>query len=970
MSSPALAQQSGSIKGKVSTEIAGVTIAGVTVTASSNVMPKPRTVTTKADGSYNLSALLPGKYTLTFTSADGTVRQTDVEVLLNQSSSINVAFEAPPISDVEVIYITSSKVIRDGDSSLTNSLSQETVSKIPSGQSYRDLLAIIPGVQYSENGVLGPSAGGSGRDNKYGFDGVDISLPMFGNLSSEPSTHDVAYVTIDRGGAKAIGFNRSGGLSINTTSKSGTNDFHANVEYRTQPKSLYADKDGTDNTKYDTNKTWITTSISGPLIEDELFFYGSYFRPETKRTNKETAYGSVKDNDSKRDEFFGKLTWAPTDDLLFNLSARNSDKEKVGDSVGALDQDSTSEGSYSKIGIYAFEGTYLVNDDTELSFQYSKYEDKGSTRADTLLPDVIPRIGDSLDLTKLDQLGLFRVPTIQDDDAVALGYDNDAAQVLIDNYGFLNDDNVRAGGGSIGADNTIDSVEYYRDSFEIKLDHDTEIAGMEHSIHAGFQWKENKEVLARFSNGWGSISFIGGSPTDDFDGETPVYYSASVEQMSLRDSSGEAVPAITSISENYNFEINDTITHGDFTYNVGVLISKDILYGQGLKENSNNVSGYELAPGHKYKMYEVDFADMIQPRLGIIWAYNDEDTVFANYSSYNPDVSSLARAASWARNTRRSKNVYFDENGAYLGDTDAAGSSGKFFQPNMKPRRTDEITIGATKAISNELLLRTHVRQRTAKHAWEDTPNNARLAGDYTSPFGGVPAHIADKGLYIENLQAYRDEVGGSSYVVADLDGAENKYYEFSVEGEYAGDNSYLNVSYVWSHYYGNYDQDITSASSDANLFVGSSNLGDGNGRQLWDGKYGKLNGDRPHILKAMGYYTTDWNADIGFNFVYQSGDVWEAWDGTAYGFGSSTIRYSEPAGSRREPSHWQLDANYTQNFDITDDLVMKFTAEVYNIFDKQTGYNYDPYVSNDTFGEAKNSITPRRVQLTVNIGF
>jgi hypothetical protein len=969
MSSPAMAQQSSSIKGKVSTEISNISVAGVTVSASSNVMPKPRLAITKADGTYTLPALLPGKYTLSFTSADGTVRETEVEVLLNQTSNVSVAFEAPPTDSVEVIVITSSKVIRDGNSSITNSLNQEAVSKIPSGQSYRDLLAIIPGVQYSENGTLGPSAGGSGRDNKYGFDGVDISLPMFGNLSSEPSTHDVAYVTIDRGGSKAIGFNRAGGLNINTTSKSGTNEFHANVEYKTQPTSLYADKDTVDGVKFTTDKTWITTSVSGPLIEDELFFYGSYFRPETKKESKETAYGPTKDDTSKRDEFFGKLTWAPSDDLLFNFSARNSDKDKQGLSVGSKDTDSTSQGSSSKLGIYVFEGTYLLNDATELSFQYSKYQEKGSDRPDTLLPDVVPRIGDSLDITKLDQLGLFRVPELRDADAVALGFDNDAAQVLIDNYGFLNENDVRAGGGGIGAHNTLNNLDYYRDTFEIRLDHETEFADMEHSIHVGFQWKENKEVLSRLSNGWGSIGFVGGAPADNFTSDVPAYYSATIEQMSLQDTSGGVVPPITSMSENYNFEVNDTIVHGDFTYNVGVLISNDILYGQGLKENSNTPSGFELAPGHKYEMYEVDFADMIQPRLGITWAYSDEDTVFANYSTYNPDTTSLARAASWARNTQRTKVVYFDQSGSYIGDTDASGSSGKFFQPNMKPRRTDEITIGATKAISNELLLRTHVRQRIAKHAWEDTPNGARLYGDY-GPFGGVPADIADKGLYIPNLQDYRDDVGGSSYVVADLDGAKNKYYEFSVEGEYVGDNSYLNVSYVWSHYYGNYDQDITGGSSDANLFVGSSNLADGKGRQLWDGKYGTLNGDRPHVLKAMGYYTTDWNADIGFNFVYQSGDVWEAWDGTVYGYSSSTIRYSETAGSRRESSHWQLDLNYAQSFDITEDLTAKFTAEVYNVFDNQTGYNYNPYVSSDTFGEARNLINPRRVQLTVNIGF
>jgi hypothetical protein len=967
MSAPALAQQSGSIKGKVSSEVAGELIEGVTVTATSNVMPKPRVAVTKADGSYRLPALLPGTYTVTFTSADGTVRESQIEVFLDQSSDLSIALNAQQAGSTEVIYVTGSKIVREGNASLTNSLNQDVIENIPTGQNYRDLLAIIPGVQYSEYGTLGPSAGGSGRDNAYGFDGVDISLPMFGNLASEPSTHDVGSVTIDRGGAKAIGFNRSGGLSINTLSKSGTNEFHGDIKYQFQPKSMVADRDNTDGTKYNLDKSWITTSVSGPLIEDELFFYASYYRPETKRPNKENGRGPVKDYSSKRDEYYGKLTWAPTDALLLNASLRTSERIDKGTSVGANDADSTSEGGRINQDIITIDGSYLISDDTILTFQYNTFDYETAGSPDNLIPDVSPRIGDSLDLSRLDTLGLFNVPKFDPENP---DYDSAAALPLIAQYGYVNDEGELVAGGSVGVGSTINNQDFYRKSFEVKLDHDMEIGNTSHKMHFGFQWKEAKEVLSRLSNGWGSISFLGGERPDDYEGTAPVYYQATVQQMSLQDDSGAVVPPITSSSESFNIEVNDEISHGDFTYNLGFMVSNDILYGQGLKENSNNVSGYELALGNKYKMYELDYSDMIQPRLGITWDYSEDTTVFANFSSYNPEATSLARAASWARNSQQTMQVFFDQDGNYLADQPAGGSSGKFFQDDLKPRRTDEITIGLSKAISNEFLVRTHVRQRKALHAWEDTPNTSRLDGKYQSPFGGVPDHIAALGLYIPDLQAYRDEVGGSSYVIAELDDSKNKYYEWSIEGEYVGDNSYLNVSYVWSHYYGNYDQDITSGASDGNLFIGSSNLGDGRGRQLWDGKYGNLNGDKPHVLKALGYYTTEWDGTIGFNFVYQSGDVWEAWDGSLYGYSSSTIRYAEPAGSRRESSHWQVDLNYAQSFAITEQLTAKFNADIYNLFDNQTGYNYDPYVSNDDFGKPRNLINPRRIQFSVSIGF
>jgi len=964
LSASVFAQSSSSIKGKVTTESSDLAVAGVVVTASSANMPKPRSVVTNADGSYNLPALIPGTYELTFASADGTTRKMSVEVFLDQSTKVNLVL-APVDKNIEVITVTGSSIVREGNSSLTNSIGADVVEGVPTGTNYRDLMKLIPGVQYSENSVLGPSAGGSGRDNKYGFDGVDVSLPMFGTLASEPSTHDVQSVTVDRGGAKAIGFNRSGGFSIDTISKSGTNEFHGSLEYKTQNKNFVADKDDKDGTKYEVDKTWIIGSLSGPIIEDELFFYGSFYRPEEDKSNKETAYGKTKDYSSERTEYFGKLTYAPIDDLLLNFSYRTSEKENTGESIEAFYADSTSEGSKADQDILTFEGSYIISDYTTLNFQYSEFTLETSGGPDRLLPDVTPVLGADLDLNNLDNLGLFSVPNLQLDNDE---FDSVGAQALIDQYGYIDDAGMRAGGGYVGAASTINQNNFYRDSFEISLEHELDLGSTFHNIHVGFKWAEGTETLSRYSNGWGSLQYIGGEETAS-DG-TPIYYRTITQQMSLQDASGATVPEIESSSESYNIEINDSIEYENFIFEVGVLVSKDVLYGQGLRANSSNVSGYELAPGEKYKMYTVDFKDMIQPRLGATWNYQEDASVFINYARYNPEATSLARAASWARNTRSALDVDFDKDGNFIESEPRDGSSGKFFQDDMTPRSIDEFTIGATKSMSNNLYLRGHVRHRKGDHFWEDTPNTSRLDGAYESPFGGVPAHIADKGLYIENLDAMRDEVGGSSYVIAELDDAFTKYWEVSLEAEYQGDRTYLNVSYVWSHYYGSYDQDNTGEDSDTNLFIGSSNLGDGKGRQVWDGKYGTLNGDKPHVFKAFGYYTTDWEANVGAYFIYQSGDVWEKWDGSVYGYSSSTIRYAEHAGSRRESSHWQLDLNYNQNFTFYDDYVVEFKADLFNVFDNQTGYDYDPYASNTTFGEARELISPRRLQLSVKVEF
>ena len=101
-------------------------------------------------------------------------------------------------------------------------------------QEYRDLQKLIPGVQYTQDEIRGPSAGGSGQDNVYQFDGVNVTLPLFGTLSAEPASHDIAQVTVVKGGARAVDFDRSGGFSIDSVSKSGTSQFHGELSYQFQ----------------------------------------------------------------------------------------------------------------------------------------------------------------------------------------------------------------------------------------------------------------------------------------------------------------------------------------------------------------------------------------------------------------------------------------------------------------------------------------------------------------------------------------------------------------------------------------------------------------------------------------------------------------------------------------------------------------------------------------------------------------
>jgi hypothetical protein len=294
-------------------------------------------------------------------------------------------------------------------------------------------------------------------------------------------------------------------------------------------------------------------------------------------------------------------------------------------------------------------------------------------------------------------------------------------------------------------------------------------------------------------------------------------------------------------------------------------------------------------------------------------------------------------------------------------------SSGKLFVPDMTPRRVDEFLVGAARQLGDQWTARLYGRHRRGSHFWEDTNNNARVA---FNPPAGIPRE-----LYIPDLTARLAQIGsGSTYVIAELDGAYTRYWEATLESEWRDEKTFVRGSYTWSRYYGNFDQDNSTTTNDANVFIGSSFIADGAGRQLWDFKDGTLRGDRPHMLKVYGYRQLPWNGLVGVFAVAQSGQPWERWSFEPYRAlttsTSTTNRYAEKAGSRRSEAHFQVDLNYTQNFRLTGRLNFQVAADVFNVFNNQTGYNISPDFNSSIFGRPRSYFDPRRLQVAARLQF
>ena len=993
VSGAAFAQQTGAIQGKI-TDTSGGVLPGVTVEARSNVLPGPRVTTTDTTGRYQLPQLPPGDYTVTFTLSGMQTATKAVRVQLAETTSADATMGLGGVT--ESVTVTGEVSLVDkASASIVSGIPNEQITLVPVGQEYRDLIKLIPGVQYTQDSTRGPSSGSSGQDNVYKFDGVNVTLPLFGTLSAEPASYDIEQVTVIKGGAKAINFIRAGGFDIDSVSKSGTSRYSGQASWQFQSHNMSAGLNNGSISRYEQNRYWTTANVGGPVLKDHLFFFASYYRPQNNRDNRSNAYGELPEYESTRNEGFGKLTATPTHSTLVNASYRDSKREDTSSLFGQFTSPTAGTGNESRQKIGTLDGSWVVNSKSYLNFKYTHF-----TLLTTGIPDntadvsVSQAIGTHLDVANLDKMGLLTVPKIGANTAV-----NTFIQPIINKFGYVctpdlvtlnncSPAGALAGGGLVGFGSTFDSDDFFRDAGQIGYNLTFDALGMRHDFHAGYMQSVDSEDLTRSSNGWGSISVPGGGTS--FQG-TPIFYIAAYQQQGLANS---PVPTIHSEFRSKNIEVNDTIAIKNWTFNAGFLDSQDTLYGQGLNNAEGTLSGYVLATGttpeaRRYKMYTVPWSKLFQPRLSATWAYDGKNTAFVSYAKFNPMASSLPRAASWDRNLAVTVQSYFDANGNLFANDPLASSSGKLFVPDMTPPTHHEWLVGTAREFGHGLTGRVYFRYNRGSHYWEDTNNTARLPqaqGGFNPPatLPGTDVSIPQT-LYIPDLTAMRTQIGasagqgpsGSTYVIAELDGAFTRYRELTLEAEYHKGAAFVRGSYTTSRYYGNFDQDnsaSTAVLNDSNIFIGSSNIADGPGRQLWDFKLGTLRGDRPNAFKLYGSYSLPWQASVGTYIIAQSGQPWEKWDYTLYSaFTTSTvetIKYAEPAGSRRAPSHAQMDLKYLQNFRLDRLRTAQIDVDLFNVFNSQTGYNFDPRSHAAGFGNPTSFFDPRRIQVAFRFLF
>ena len=371
--------------------IVGSAPAGSTITISNN-SGLTRTITADADGRYVAGNLPVGAYTVT---AGGSKR--DVTVTLGGNAF--VSFGGDSATTIETVTVNALGASSIDVSSVTTStiLTAAEINRMPIGRSAEAIALLSPGAVPGNGAFFGGQiafGGSSVAENAYYLNGYFSGNPItnvggftlpFGSIEQQ-QTYTGGY------GAK---YGRSAGGVISQVGKSGNNEWHFGGQIVFTPDSLKSERPDrvfpsislpagysySDPTLvgvvYDRGKDRLTEStsysgyISGPIIEDRLFFFLSAEESEdstiTPGGNPDAGFSATgTKNDANTSRVYAKLNWNITDDHLLEYTYLSERYERNGTQY-AFDYDTYAFGA-------ALNPTTDLKDNTEFSIlRYTGY---------------------------------------------------------------------------------------------------------------------------------------------------------------------------------------------------------------------------------------------------------------------------------------------------------------------------------------------------------------------------------------------------------------------------------------------------------------------------------------------------------------------------------------------------------------------------------------------------------------------
>jgi outer membrane receptor for ferrienterochelin and colicin len=297
MSTSVMAQETSSSMRGVITGPQGNPVANTKVIVTHEPTGTVNEFVTSADGTFTAKGLrVGGPYTVVIDSDKYQDAELD-NLYLALGDTLRVTSQLKN-NDMERISVSGSVIMTESGGASSN-FGEETIDNMPSlSRDLKDIARINPLVSIRGNGEMS-IAGGNPRSNSITVDGIgqndDFGLNYGGYPTEQPpvSLSSIEQISVDVAPFSSKKGDFSGG-TINAVTKSGTNEFEGEFFYEYSSPDMKGDSkrlnritgsSGNDQgfREYETvdvepiqKTSTFGMALSGPIIEDTLFFFTNY----------------------------------------------------------------------------------------------------------------------------------------------------------------------------------------------------------------------------------------------------------------------------------------------------------------------------------------------------------------------------------------------------------------------------------------------------------------------------------------------------------------------------------------------------------------------------------------------------------------------------------------------------------------------------------------------------------------------
>jgi hypothetical protein len=933
-----------------------------------------RTITTNEEGFFRILQVPPGTYDIatSATSGFGEARYENVTVAIGHSTPLTITL-TPGNSVTTVDIVASESLPVDvSNSAIQTTIDAQKIELIPKSTGFTGLLKTIPGTR-PESRTGGFSVdGASGGENVFVIDGQEVTNYRTGTLNE---TYNVPTQLVQELQVKSSGFDAlyggaTGGV-VSVVTRGGGNDFHGEFgmqwevpKFNGKPRQLLQRFTSADNLLQSTTyfspakpggtNTFPSATLGGPVVKDKMWFFGSWspqifetvvdtpYYTNTlgtqtlttveryRRTRKyEYGFGRLDANPFNDLRLSGSFLWNPVIDhgSLPTTSFTNNNTSLIGianvptadykGNIGVLrgNQFTNLQGGRQTSNLVTFSAIYTPRNNLVIDGRYSRgfLNEKNSNY---FIPVLTPRIVTCPPTSTLAQFpcATTGVNTITVKDvSVRTSYDFSVAYIFN--------------------------------------------AGGQHEFRSGYQRFSIFNDVQQGNNAIGELRFTFGSLiSSQVPGLTNTPGAIGFGNFRRQGTNGKGSNLSQGIFIQDKYQPTSRLT-----LNLGVRFEKE------------NLPSFNQYPS----LINFGWGDKIAPRLGFAYDLtgNGETKIFASYGRFFDRVKfALPRGLFggdiflddyfeiFPGETAAQFNIgnviggftgpsVCPTNGFIIAGarsrcqlnrrvnandpTATATNGGGAVDPDLRPFRQTEFTVGVEKQLRRDYVFRARYTYKNVDEAVEDA--GVRNSADSESYIIGNPG----RGLHLATLLALG--YTKSTRPQRRYDGLE------IVVDKRLSNNWYANVNYTYSRLFGNYSG-LTSSDEphliDGRLSPGVSRAFDlphigFNAKGQKDN--GRLQTDRPHVLNIYGAYIFDWknNRVHSSEFsAFQTITSGQPQTTTIYGASTVTPQILLERGDLgRTPTYSQTDFNFTHRYRWGQDkrFTMAFDLNFLNLWDQKT---------------------------------